>query len=115
MPQQVMRCSDSEVERIRQIVHILCITTFQDVTPRELDVLCEFVLFDYGKEAKNSFMLNYKTTEANFNQIVKRLTDKGILLPKPYKNGKLLHPDFKTLKELYVDNKNEFLIVHVNV
>lgn len=114
MPQQVVKCSENNVEKIRQIVHILCITTFQDVTPRELDVLCEFVLFDYSKEAKNSFMINYKTTEANFNQVVKRLTHKGILIPKPYKNGKLLHPDFKKLKELYVDNRNDYLIVLVN-
>ncbi len=114
MPQQLVRCSDNAVERVRQLVHILCITTFQDVTPRELDVLCEFVLFDYGKEAKNSFMLNHNTTEANFNQIVKRLTDKGILIPKPYKNGKLMHPDFKKLKELYIDDSNDFLIVQVN-
>jgi hypothetical protein len=114
MPQQLVRCSTVDVEKIRQIVHILCITTFQDVTPRELDVLCEFVMFDYSKEAKNSFILNYNTTEANFNQIIKRLTDKGILLPKPYKSGKTLHPDFKKLKELYVDQKNDFLIVQVN-
>jgi hypothetical protein len=113
--QQVLKCSDNGVEKVRQIVHILCLTTFQNVTPRELDVLCEFVMFGYTREAKNSFVLNYNTTEANFNQIVKRLTEKGILIPRPYRDkGKLLHPDFEKLKSIYVDNKHEYLIVEVN-
>lgn len=111
----ILQTSENTVERVRQLVQILCLTSFNsDVTKRELDVLYECVMFGYSKEAVNSFMLNHKTTKENFSVIADRLTTKGILLRKKHKQGKDLHPDFVKLKELYFDGNSKFLIVTNN-
>lgn len=94
----------NKIEKVRQLTQILCILSFQDVTGRELDLLCEFI-YNGGvnDKAKKSFMLTYKTSAANYGQIVKRLSDKNILFDKPTRTGKVLHTDFEELKKYYID------------
>lgn len=114
--QQVIRCSKLEVEKIKQIVQMTCITEFNnDVTPREIDVLCEYFLHERSEDAKASFVLNTKTSNANFHQTSKRLAEKGILIPIKNRDiGKELHPTLKSLKKLYIEDNHTYLIVQVN-
>lgn len=98
--------SENKVEAIRQFVHTLCLFQFQDVTGRELDMLCELLRCGgVGEKAKKSFMINYKTTKENYGQLIKRLGDKGILVNLDTRNGKKLHPDFENLMKLYLTSE----------
>jgi hypothetical protein len=114
--QQIIKCSKVDVEKIRQIVQITCITEFNnDVTPREIDILCEYFLHDRSEDAKRSFVLNTGTSNANFHQTSKRLAEKGILIAIQNRDiGKELHPTLKTLKKLYIEENHAYLIVQVN-
>lgn len=115
-------CSKNKVDRVRQLTQILCILEFQDVTGRELDLLCEFIYHDgVNDKAKKSFMANYKTSAANYGQVVKRLSDKKILVEKEvdagrntHQIGKILHKSFEDLKRIYI-NKTEDNILAVVV
>lgn len=99
-------CDKNKIEKVRQLTQILCILCFQNVTAREIDLLCEFI-YNGGvnEKAKKSFMLSYKTSAANYGQIVKRLSDKNILYDKPKRMGKILHKHFEELKRCYIDNE----------
>jgi len=113
--QQVIKCKPNSLERIRQLVQIMCITRFKDITPREIDVLCEYFQSETTEDIINSFKLNTGTSSTNFYQTSKRLAEKGILIPIKNKDiGKDLHPDLKVLKELYINNDNKYLIIQVN-
>ena len=99
----------NKVERVRQLVHIFCIVNFQDITDRELDLMCEIIYHKgVNENSKKSFMLNYKTSSANYGQVIKRLSDKGILVNKQTtdgyvtRTGKLLHKDFEALMKHFV-------------
>ena len=106
-------CSENEVDKVRQLTQILCILSFSDVTGRELDILCEFLYHGgVNEKAKKSFTMNYKTSKANYGQLVKRLSDKGILTDKPTRTGKDLHPEFNTLKQHFLGvEKGIFVII----
>jgi len=103
-PFLVVPCKENKIEKVRQLTRILCILSFEDVTGRELDLLCE-IMYNGGvnERAKKSFMLTYKTSSANYGQIVKRLSDKKILFDKPNRSGKILHNDFEELRKYYID------------
>ncbi len=93
------------VVAIRQLVSILCTLYFEEVTSRELDFLCEVIsVGEVSKEAKDRFMINYKTSKENTAQILTRLTNKKILVSKKYKTGKDLHSYFKDILDI-VDGK----------
>lgn len=106
-PFLVIPCKENKLEKVRQLTHILCILSFEDVTSRELDLLCEFI-YNGGvnKIAKNSFMLTYKLTAANYGQVVKRLSDKKILFGNPKKMEQIMHSDFEELKKYYIDDES---------
>lgn len=111
-----INCSENKVDKIRQLTRIFCILSYQDVTDRELDLLCEFIYCGgVTAKAKKSFMLQYNTSSENYSQLVKRLFDKKILYNKDHRSGKVLHSDFKKLAEYYVetDEKN-ILVVKIN-
>jgi len=56
---------------IRQLVQTLCIFYFEDVTSRELDVLCEIVhAGEVGYDSKTAFMLNYKASKESYFQVI---------------------------------------------
>ena len=102
-----LKSSENRIKAIRQFVHTFCIFEFQDVTPRELDLLCEILACgEVGDKAKKNFLMNHSTTKENYSQIVKRLSDKGILKDKEGRNGKRLHESLKNLSEMYINNKN---------
>jgi len=108
----ILRTSENEVERVRQLVQMVCLTSFKNkLSSRELDVLFECVMFGYGEEAKKAFMLNHKVTKENFSVISDRLAKKGVLVNKKNRQGKDLHEDFIKLRELYIDGKSQYLIV----
>jgi hypothetical protein len=93
------------VTAIRQLVSILCILYFDEITKREVDLLCQIIsVGEVSKEAKDSFMISHKTSKENTAQILTRLTNKGILVPKKYKTGKELHPFFTNVMDI-VDGK----------
>lgn len=99
-----IKCSENRVEKVRQLTQIFCILDFQDITPRELDLLCEIIYHNgVNDKSKKSFILTYKTSSANHGQLVKRLSDKGILVDKQARTGKVLHSSFNDLKKYYVD------------
>lgn len=108
----VYSSSTNKIIAIRQLVHTLCIFYFQDVTPRELDVLCEIInIGEVNYKVKNSFMINYKTTKENYAQILNRLTKKGILIPKENRTGKELHRHFLDIKGIIDGFKERFLVL----
>lgn len=73
-----------------------------------MDLLCEILRCNgVNDKAKKAFMLNYDTTKENYGQLVKRLSDKGILIDKEQRNGKNLHPTFFKVLELYINNDNQ--------
>lgn len=104
----LLKSSENKVEAIRQFVQTVSIFSFSNVTGRELDLLCE-ILYAGGvnDKAKTSFLINYKTTKENYGQLVKRLSDKGILIDLDKRNGKKLHPTFHQVLDLYINNKEE--------
>lgn len=106
-----LRSSKNEIEAVRQFVQTICIFKFNDVTGRELDLLCEIIRCEgVNEKSKKSFMINYKTSAANFGQLVKRLSDKGILIDKAKRNGKDLAEDFVNFTELYLkNNKSNYI------
>ena len=50
--------------------------------------------------------MNYRTSSANHGQVVKRLYDKGILINKENRTGKLLHNDFGSVMDGFIINNN---------
>jgi hypothetical protein len=109
--------STNKVEQVRQLVNIFCILNFQDVTDRELDLLCEIIYHrGVNENSKKAFRLNYKTSAANYGQVVKRLSDKGILIDKvtqdgyKQRTGKIMHPDFEALMKHFVIDEDMRMI-----
>ncbi len=101
----LLKSSENKVEAIRQFVQTICIFNFQNITGRELDLLCEILRCGgVNDTAKKSFKINYKTTNENYGQLIKRLSDKGILTERERRNGKELHELFFTYLKLYVNN-----------
>lgn len=106
-----LRSSENKIEAIRQCIQTICIFRFQDVTMRELDLLCELLRCGgVNDKSKKSFMISYKTSSANYGQLVKRLSDKGILVDLPHRNGKRLADIFEHFAEKYLESKNEEFI-----
>lgn len=104
--------SKNKLKAIRQLVQTLCIFYFEDVTSRELDVLCEIVhAGDVGYDAKTSFMVNYRTSKESYFQVLDRLTKKGILHKKQYKTGKEIHAYFKDIRDIVEGKKDKFVII----
>ena len=102
----ILKSSENRVKAIRQFVQTHCIFEFTDVTPRELDLLCEVIACgEVGDKAKKNFIMNYNTSKENYGQIVKRLADKKILINKNGRNGKLLHDSFTMLVEDYIEKE----------
>jgi hypothetical protein len=100
-----LKSSQNRIIAIRQFVQTFCIFAFQDVTPRELDLLCEILACgELNEKAKKNFLLNNNTTKENYSQIVLRLASKGILQDKERRNGKVLHESLKQLSEMYINN-----------
>lgn len=115
-PFLTINCSENKVDKIRQLTRIFCVLSYEDVTDRELDLLCEFI-YNGGvtANAKKSFMMQYETSSANYSQLVKRLFDKKILYNKDHRSGKVLHSDFQKLAEYYVDTDDmNILVIKVN-
>lgn len=114
-----LKSNANRIKAVRQFVQTFCIFEFQDVTPRELDLLCEIIACgDVCEKAKKNFLLNYETTKENYSQIVKRLADKGILKDKETRNGKRLHESLKNLSEMYINNtsgNNRFMFLEWRV
>ena len=103
-----LKSKGDRIKAIRQFVQTFCIFEFQDVTARELDLLCEILACgELNEKAKKNFILNYNTTKENYSQIVLRLSAKGILEDKERRNGKVLHESLKKLSEIYINNKTE--------
>jgi hypothetical protein len=97
--------SKSKAKAVRQLVQTLCIFYFEDVTSRELDVLCEMVHHGVsGTDSRDSYMINYRASKESFFQVKDRLTKKGILQKKQYKTGKELHPYFENIKQMIDGN-----------
>lgn len=104
--------STDKVKAIRQLVQTLCIFYFQDVTNRELDVLCEIVYAKgVGAEAKSAFMMNYKCTKDSYFQVLDRLTKKGILRKREYRTGKELHEYFQDIIDISEGKKDKYVVL----
>jgi len=104
----LLTSSENKVESIRQFVQTICIFNFTSITGRELDLLCEVIRCGgVNENAKKSFKINYKTTSENYGQLVKRLSDKGILVERERRNGRELHTIFFNLIELYINGEKE--------
>jgi hypothetical protein len=101
--------SEDKVKAIRQLVRVFCIYEFEDVSDKELDLLCEIIYAkgDIHEKAKKNFILNYKVSKSNFGQIVYRLGKKNILVPQTNRNGKQLHPSFQLLLD-FVESPKKF-------
>jgi len=103
--------SENKEVAIRQIVQTVCIFNFADVTARELDLLCELLASGgVNEQSKKRFLINYKTSKENYGQLIKRLSDKGILINKDHRNGKELHNIFEQLIKLYIHNNKTALL-----
>ena len=111
-PFLTVSCSEVKVNKVRQLTQIFCLLSFQDITNRELDLLCHFIYCGgVNDKAKKAFMVEEKTSAANYGQLVRRLSDKNILVNKKHRTGKSLHPDFEKLKEFYVDEDGQNILV----
>jgi hypothetical protein len=104
--------SKNKMKAVRQLVHTLCIFYFEDITPRELDVLCEIVhAGEVGYDSKMSFIVNYKASKESYFQVLDRLTRKGILKKKEYKTGKEVHEYFKNVRDIVEGKKDKYIIL----
>ncbi len=103
-----LKGSEDKVVAVRQFVKMFCICVFEDVTQRDLDLLCE-VIYAKGDitKAKKNYILNYKVSSTNYGQVVYRLGKKGILIPKQRSTGKILHPAFEKLID-FIDNPKRY-------
>ena len=58
---------NSDIDRkkaIRQFVKTFCIFRFQDISSRELDLLCEIInVGEVSERSKKNFILNFETTK----------------------------------------------------
>lgn len=108
----LLTSSPNKVKAIRQFVQTVCIFSFTDITNREMDLLCEILRCNgVNDKAKKAFIMNYETTKENYGQLIKRLSDKGILIDKEQRNGKNLHPTFYQVLELYINNEKEHHLI----
>ncbi len=102
-----LKSDKNRIKAVRQFVQTFCIFAFKDVTPRELDLLCEILACgELNEKAKKNFILNHDTTKENYSQIVLRLASKGILQDKERRNGKVLHDSLKQLSDMYINNNS---------
>lgn len=93
--------SKNKTKAIRQLVQTLCIFYFEDITSRELDVLCEMIHHGVsGTDSRDAYMIKHKASKESFFQVKDRLTRKQILQKKQYRTGKELHPYFENIKQM---------------
>lgn len=99
----------------RQLVQLLCILYFEDVAERELDLLCECVMAgSLCDEAKESFIINSQTTASNWAVTLSRLSKKGILVERPHRTGKKLHPYFNDVIDIINGKKKNIILIQYN-
>ena len=104
--------SKDKIKAIRQIVQTLCIFYFEDVTSRELDVLCEIVhAGEVGYNSKTAFMVNYKSSKESYFQVLDRLYKKGVLCKKAFRTGKEVHPYFKDIGDIVEGKKDNLILI----
>lgn len=108
--------SKDKIKAIRQLVQTLCIFYFEDVTSRELDVLCEIVhAGEVGYDSKTAFMLNYKSSKESYFQVLDRLYRKGVLRKKEFRTGKEVHPYFKYIRAIIDGKKDSLILIQYDV
>ena len=108
--------SKNKVKAIRQLVQTLCIFYFEDITSRELDVLCEIVhAGEVGYDSKTAFMLNYKSSKESYFQVLDRLYRKGVLRKKEFRTGKEVHPYFKDIRAIIDGKKDSLILIQYDV
>lgn len=105
------------VTSLRQMVQVLCILYFESITEREIDLLCEIInTGELTKEAKRSFMLNYNTSVQVTENLITRLSQKGILVNKinvyKYRSGRVLNKQFDTLISVVNGQANKKVILN---
>lgn len=105
------------VTSVMQLVQVLCVLYFENLTQREIELLCEIInTGELTKEAKKNFMLNYNTSPQVTENLISRLTQKGVLVQKDnlykYRVGKKLHDIFDTLKSVLNGEANKKIILN---
>ncbi len=104
----VLKTASNRLKAVRQFVQTFCIFEFQDITGREIDLLCEILeCGEVGDKCKKNFIMNYSTTKENYGQLIKRLADKGILVNKETRNGRVLHDKFHDLSNMYINSEQD--------
>lgn len=102
----VLKSDTNRIKAVRQFVQIFCICNFQTITGKEMDLLCEILeCGEVGDKCRKNFIMNYETTKENYGQLIKRLADKGILVNKETRNGRVLHDSFKDLSQMYINSE----------
>jgi len=83
-----------EIKKMRDLLQIYSIVQFnKEITFREAQVLSEYLVYGVTTEADRAISLNYNISDNNIKQISSRLQKKGLLIPRPYKQGKDLHEE----------------------
>lgn len=103
------------LEKIRDLLKIYSIVIFkQDITQRESELLSEYLAYGYCKKAQDIARMNYGISDNNIKQLNSRLQKKGLLVPKPYKQDKILHRDLEIFRKSFIEGNIEFLILDVS-
>lgn len=109
--------SKNKIKAVRQLVRVMCVLYFEDITPRELDAMSSIIMAgEVGSNSKILYITDYKTTKEGYNQQLDRLYKKGILVKKDHRTGKKLHPLFDNiLKTLKGDFSERSMVITYDV
>ena len=104
----------NEVERMRNLLKIYSIVLFNEtITDREVQVLAEYIMYGVSDKAYKAITLNHKIDDNNRKQIDTRLQKKGLLKYKTHKRGRELHHDLEIMRDLFLNQKNKFLLLEI--
>lgn len=103
-----------DVKRMRALLKIYSVVQFnEDITERESEVLSEYIIYGITPQAEQVITLNYGISSNNIKQINSRLQKKGLLVSRPYRQGKDLHKELELVREMYKTKNDNFLLIQL--
>ena len=109
----VSKVKTNEIETFSLVLKLYGLTVLnEELSPREITVLRDYILNGYSKETKMGIRLTLGISAANLNTLNSNLQKKGFLEPHPRnQREKLLSKELLDLKEVFYKRKKKYFLI----
>lgn len=109
----VSKVKTNEIETFSLVLKLYGLTVLnEELSPREITVLRDYILNGYSKETKLGIRLTLGISAANLNTLNSNLQKKGFLEPHPRnQREKLLSKELLDLKEVFYKRKKKYFLI----